>query len=297
MSKITSDMVCSLFDFDFESGIFSVDGVGVTSSTSFPSMLSFLDNKKYLSELNSNEAIKVVFVRPEDVNCLRKDIICLQVEDPVWYFFTLLNYLAISKKREKTLVSGSAVIHSSAVISDVGVIIGDDVLIEPNVTILQDVEIMSGAIIRAGAVVGVDGYEHKRTSRGILTVAHDGKVIVSSESEIGVNSNIVKGFSYRDTIIGEQTKIDALVHYAHGVQCGSRCMIVACAMIGGHVTIGDDVWIGPNSTISNRVSIGDGAFVTLGSVVVQDVPAGQKVTGNFAIPHMTFIRNLKASAK
>jgi len=160
---------------------------------------------------------------------------------------------------------------------------------------LKDVVIKSGAIIRAGAVVGVDGYEHKRTSKGILTVAHDGKAIIGENAEVGVNSNIVKGFSYRDTVVGSETKIDALVHYAHGAQCGSRCMIVASAMVAGHVTIGDDVWIGPNASISNRISIGDGAFVSLGSVVVQDVPAGTKVTGNFAIPHVRFIRNLKVS--
>jgi UDP-3-O-[3-hydroxymyristoyl] glucosamine N-acyltransferase len=35
------------------------------------------------------------------------------------------------------------------------------------------------------------------------------------------------------TIIGESTKLDAFVHYAHGVQCGKECLIVAHAMIGG----------------------------------------------------------------
>jgi len=295
MTIISSDLIKLVFNLDFTT--FSVGGLGVAGSKKFPTMLSYMDNKKYLHELNSNENVKVVFVRPEDSVVLREGIIALAVDDPIWYFFTLLNYLAVNKRREKSFISSKALIHPSVVISDVGVVIGDDVVIEPNVTILQDVEVRSGAVIRAGAVLGVDGYEHKRTSRGILTVAHDGKVIVGKDSEVGVNSNIVKGFSYRDTIVGEQSKIDALVHYAHGVQCGPRCMIVASAMIGGHVTIGCDVWIGPNATISNRVTIGDGAFVTLGSVVVQDVPAGQKVTGNFAIPHMTFIRNLKASVK
>ena len=276
---------------------FVVDGLGVAGSKSFPKILTFLEDKKFLPELNENKNVQAVFVRPEDVSLIKEGVQTLEVDDPKWYFFTLLNYLAVTKERKKSIISETAVIHPSVVVSDIGVIIEEGVIIEPNATVLQDVIIKAGAVIRAGAVLGVDGYEHKRTSKGVLSVAHDGKVIIGKNAEIGVNSNIVKGFSYRDTIVGNETKIDALVHYAHGAQCGSRCMIVASAMVAGHVTMGDDVWIGPNSSISNRISIGDGAFVSLGSVVVQDVPAGGKVTGNFAIPHMKFIRNLKNSVK
>ena len=59
--------------------------------------------------------------------------------------------------------------------------------------------------------------------------------------------------------------------------------------------VGDDVWIGVNATVSNRIKIGKGARVSLGSVVTKDVPAGQTVTGNFAIDHARFMKNLKAS--
>ncbi|OCX20077.1 hypothetical protein BBI09_06790 [Stutzerimonas xanthomarina] len=292
---VTEKIVKDATGSDFSE--FSVDGIGIATSSSFPKILTFMDDKKFLSEINGNKNIRAVFVRPEDVTSLREGVRALEVDDPKWYFFTVLNYLAVTKARSKSVIAKTAEIHPTAVISETGVIIEDDVIIEPNVTVLKDVIIRSGAVIRAGAVLGVDGYEHKRTSRGILTVAHDGKVVIGKCAEIGVNTNVVKGFSYRDTIVGDETKIDALVHYAHGAQCGSRCMIVASAMVAGHVTMGDDVWIGPNASISNRTTIGDGAFVTLGSVVVQDVPANTKVTGNFAIPHMKFIRNLKLSTK
>ena len=49
-------------------------------------------------------------------------------------------------------------------------------------------------------------------------------------------------------------------------------MIAGCASIGGSVTIGDDVWIGPNTSIMNKVKIGDRANVVLGSRVMRDVP-------------------------
>jgi acetyltransferase-like isoleucine patch superfamily enzyme len=46
------------------------------------------------------------------------------------------------------------------------------------------------------------------------------------------------------------------------------------------VTIGDDVWIGPNATILKGVTIGAGAFIEAGSLVTRDVPPGARVLGN-----------------
>jgi acetyltransferase-like isoleucine patch superfamily enzyme len=46
------------------------------------------------------------------------------------------------------------------------------------------------------------------------------------------------------------------------------------------IVIGDDVWIGPNSTILKGVTIGSGAFIEPGSLVTRDVPAGARVMGN-----------------
>lgn len=45
------------------------------------------------------------------------------------------------------------------------------------------------------------------------------------------------------------------------------------------ITIGNNVWIGMNSTILKGVTIGDGAIVAAGSVVTKDVPAGALVGG------------------
>ena len=83
--------------------------------------------------------------------------------------------------------------------------------------ILGSAIIGENCIIRAGAIIGASGFEHKRTSKGILSVMHDGRVRIANEVEIGADTNIAKGFYGRDTIIGDQTKIDALVHVAHAV--------------------------------------------------------------------------------
>jgi acetyltransferase-like isoleucine patch superfamily enzyme len=46
------------------------------------------------------------------------------------------------------------------------------------------------------------------------------------------------------------------------------------------VEIGDDVFVGTNALILKGVTVGDGAVVAAGAVVVADVPAGAVVAGN-----------------
>jgi len=57
------------------------------------------------------------------------------------------------------------------------------------------------------------------------------------------------------------------------------------------------VWIGPNSTISDHISIGNSAIITLGSVVCKNVKSKQTVTGNFALEHRQFVRAWQNSRK
>jgi len=257
--------------------------------------LSFIDDVKYLEQLNANSNITGVFateaIAPQIVG---KDV--LLVSDPRYYFFTFFNeWAARTAARWESRISKTAVIHPRAYIAEYNVIIGDDTVIGPNVSILPDVEIGKGCTVQANAVIGSVGFEYKRTSRGVVPVIHDGKVIIGDKVEVGANTAIDKGFSFRDTIIGDETKIDNLVHIAHAVHIGKAAFVIASAMVAGSVTIGDAVWVGPNANIVPGVTIGNNAFISLGSVVTRSVEPGAHVTGNFAIPHELFLRNLKKS--
>ena len=67
--------------------------------------------------------------------------------------------------------------------------------------------------------------------------------------------------------------------------------------VSGSVEVGDNVWIGPGVITTNGIRIGDGANITIGSVVIKDVDPKEKVAGNFAIPHSTFMYNWTKSKK
>lgn len=55
----------------------------------------------------------------------------------------------------------------------------------------------------------------------------------------------------------------------------------------GDIIIGNDVWIGAKATIMSGITIGDGAIVAAGSVVVKDVEPYSMVGGNPA-KHLKF---------
>ncbi|MBF0312121.1 MAG: UDP-3-O-(3-hydroxymyristoyl) glucosamine N-acyltransferase [Oligoflexia bacterium] len=273
----------------------SCDGLGLSSDQNRKNLLGFLDSNAFQMQLKNNSSIIAVFVTEQLkglVDLGGKTL--LSCEDPRHSYYTLHNY--IGKKsyiKKKSVIHRSSKISKKASISNYNVEIGKGVEIEPNATILPDVVIGDNCIIRAGAVLGTVGFEHKRTSKGILSVFHDGKVILYENVEVGANSCIDKGFSFRHTIVGEGTKIDDLVYVAHSVHIGSNCLIVANATIMGSVEIKDNVWIGPSSTIAPQVTIENGGYITLGSVVTKNVLENQCVTGNFAIPHDKFIAHLK----
>ncbi|MFN8673744.1 MAG: UDP-3-O-(3-hydroxymyristoyl)glucosamine N-acyltransferase [Candidatus Sericytochromatia bacterium] len=261
-----------------------------------PNMLSFMDSEKFVQQMLDNKNVKALFITEKLAHFFEnteiKKIIC---DDPRYYFYTLKNYLGkLNYKKTDSIIDPTAIIHPRAYVCEYNVKIGKNVIIEPNVSILADVIIGDDCIIRANTVVGAEGFEHKRTSKGILSIFHTGKVIIGNKVEIGANNAISKGFLFGDTLIGDETRTDNLVHIAHSAQIGKRCFLPACAMIAGDSRIGDDCWIGPNASISSQVKIGDKAFITIGAVVTRNVEEKQTVTGNFAIEHSKFINFIKS---
>lgn len=273
---------------------FACDNLGLVIHDQ-PNMLTFVDDERFLQQAANNQNVTAILITealaPHLASKEIKKIVC---EDPRYDYYVLMNYLgAANYRKTPAVIHPTATISPAAWVADYNVQIGERVVVEPNATILPDVVIGDNCIIRAGTVLGSEGFEHKRTTKGMLSVFHDGTVIIGKGVEIGSNCTVDKGFSYRPTSIGDFTRIDNLVHIAHCASIGKRCVIVACSMIAGTATIMDDVWIGPNATISSQIVVENGAFITLGSVVVGGVKEKERVSGNFAVPHKKFLHNLK----
>lgn len=295
--KITTQIINKVLHLKVKEEM-SFDRLGLSFSET-PGTLSFIESETYAAEINSNKNIIGVFITEALVHHItRSDVHLILSDDPRFDFFSLYNYIAQSVYQSlPNSIHADAIIHPKAWIADHNVVIEAGTIIDANASIYPDVHIGKDCRVAAGAVIGKDGFEYKRTSKGILRVIHDGKVFIDDRVDVGANTCVDKGFAFRETIIGADTKIDNLVHVGHGVQIGNKTFVAACAMLGGSTTIGNNVWICPNVNLNTYIKINDEAYVSLGAVVTKDVEAGQQVTGNFAIPHEKFLSIFKSSLK
>jgi acetyltransferase-like isoleucine patch superfamily enzyme len=122
------------------------------------------------------------------------------------------------------------------------------------------------------------GYEYDEDGR-LIRMPHHGIVRICSDVTIHNNVNIDRAV-LGETVIGQGTKIDSLVHIAHGVKIGRYCLIVSGAVFGGSSVVGNRTFIGMNVSIKQKVKIGSNCVIGAGAVVTKDVPDGQVWVGN-----------------
>ncbi len=142
------------------------------------------------------------------------------------------------------------------------------------------VEIGKNVKIGPGCTIGFDGFGYERNEDGRYEkFPHYGRVIIEDDVEIQANVNIDRG-TLGDTIIGEGTKIDSLVHIAHNAEIGKNCIIVCLSCIAGSDKIGDNSWIAPGAIIRDGITVGKGSVVGMGAIVTKDVEDNVTVIGN-----------------
>ena len=277
------------------------DFLSLSSVISNLSCCTFIDNAKYIDSIS--ESITMVLTTEGISTQLSKKHygICI-LNQPRIVFFELHNYLSqiegYKRSAFKTVIGERNNISPKSSIADNNVVIGNDVVIEEFVTIRENTVIGDRSIIRAGTVIGGLGFEFKRNGERILSVAHSGGVLIGQDVEIQYNTCIDRAiYPWDNTVIGNYAKIDNLVHIAHAVKIEPNVMVVACSLVGGRVHIMNNVWIGAGATISNGLSVGNNARVNIGAVATKNVEEGKSVTGNFAISHDKFIRNIKHAAR
>lgn len=135
-------------------------------------------------------------------------------------------------------------------------------------------------IIGGNVCIGNSGFGFVKDTDGTwLEIPHVGRVVIGDNVRIGSNCCIDRG-TIEDTVIGDGTKIDNMVHIAHNCKIGKNVIICAGVVFCGSVTIEDDVWLAPGTLIKEGITIGKGAKTGLGAVVINDVPPGALVYGN-----------------
>jgi len=216
------------------------------------------------------------------------------VENPRNTFKTILsNFFAPEVEAPKIEASASIAYGVKVAKSNY---IGKNVVLEKNVVLGEHVRIGHNTVLHAGTIVksnvnigcnctiGGVGFGYEKNEIGENEVMpHIGNVTIGHNVDVGNNTCIDRAV-LGSTEIGDNVKIDNLVHIAHGVTIGKNSLIIAQSMIAGSVKIGENVWVAPSSSIIQKVEIGDNATIGLGSVVLKDVKENSTVVGVPAKP-------------
>lgn len=179
--------------------------------------------------------------------------------------------------------------------ADVGddVVVGDGSVLDPRVTIYPGAELGRRVVVKAGAVIGGPGF-------GFMDAAgagapdrrlHVGRCVLEDDVEVGSNATVDRG-SLDDTVIGAGTKLDNLVHVAHNVRLGRRCLVAGQAGFAGSVHVGDGALVGGQVAINGHMRVGAGSRIGGASAVYGDIPPGETWSGHPARPHRELLRHL-----
>ncbi|WP_331374273.1 bifunctional UDP-N-acetylglucosamine diphosphorylase/glucosamine-1-phosphate N-acetyltransferase GlmU [Sinorhizobium chiapasense] len=175
------------------------------------------------------------------------------------------------RRRYELMLSGVSMIAPETVFLSWDTELSQDVLVEPNVVFGPGVSVESGAIIhafshlegafvRAGATVG----PFARLRPG---------------AELGPNSKVGNFCEVKKAEIGAGAKVNHLTYIGDafvgaGSNIGAGTITCNYDGVNKHVTrIGENAFVGSNSSLVAPVAIGDGALVASGSVITEDVPA------------------------
>jgi UDP-3-O-[3-hydroxymyristoyl] glucosamine N-acyltransferase len=309
--RLQSDITYLANDPDIQ-GVAAIDEA--TAKT-----LSYIEGEKFAYQITTTQATALILPMDEVLQAAASDrnLAWISVPNPRLAFAQAIA-LFYQPFRPSPGIHPTAVIDSSAdlgkdvaigahVVIQAGVSLGDGVCIHPNVVIYPEVtvgdrtqlhancvihertQIGSDCVIHSGAAIGSEGFGFVPTKEGWYKMEQSGRVVLEDGVEIGCNSAVDRP-AVGETRIKRHTKLDNLVHVAHGCQIGEACAMAAQVGLAGGVTVGNRVILAGQVGIANQVKIGDGAIATAQTGVHRDVEPGAIVSGYPAIPNKLWLK-------
>jgi len=285
--------------------------------------LTFVGEKKYISQWSQSRASAAIVNEKLEIEP-GPDRALVRVADADLAMAQVLQLFEPDPPQCKTGIHANAVVDETAEIGEgvaigagcyIGprVAIGANSKLYPNVTVLDDSSIGSGSVIWSGTVVrerctigkdcilhtnvsiGADGFGYRPSAdgRGLVKVPQIGTVTLGNGVEIGAGSCIDRG-KFSTTYLGDGTKIDNLVQFAHNCKLGRFCVMAGQSGLAGSITLGDGVMMGGGSRVKDHCTVGSGAKLGGNATALTDVEPGKTILGTPADDYRTTIRQWAA---
>ena len=141
-------------------------------------------------------------------------------------------------------------------------------------SIYADCEIGSDCVIGPNAVVGWVGlsYHDRRRRTSGSFFPHLAGVRIGDGVDVGAQACICRGM-LSHTTIGADAKIGSLVYVSHGVDVGARAWLSAGTAIAGHATIGAGALLGIGSVVVDNVELEPGVLRREAAASLRDTRA------------------------
>jgi UDP-3-O-[3-hydroxymyristoyl] glucosamine N-acyltransferase len=231
-------------------------------------MLFYLLDLKYLSNLEQHKNnISAIICSKNIASEISKKYDVIISEEPKTLFFLIHNNLKQNESFD-TIVEENCKISPLAYISPKNVIIKSGTIIEEFVSIKENVEIGNNCFIGAGSKIGTEGFNVFKLHKKNVLVKHHGKVIIGNNVTILSNCCIAKSiYSHINTIIKNNVMIDNLVHVAHDCLINENVEMASGTTLCGFTEIGEDTFMGVNSSVKQIHKIGKNNKVGMGAFV------------------------------
>ncbi len=240
--------------------------------------LTFVDFSKYYTKALQSEATFIIIDKevdcPEGKNLLISD-------DPFRDFNKLTQRFRpfepscqnISPTAE---IGEGTIIQPGAFVGNY-VKIGKNCIIHANVSVCDYSEIGDNVVINPNTVIGGDAFFFKKRQNGHIEwdkLKTVGRVIIESDVEIGSSCTVDRGAT-GDTIVGQGTKIDNMVHIGHGTVIGKNCLIAAQCGIAGKTILEDEVVLWGQVGVNKELVLGKGSVVLAKSGLTKNTEPGK----------------------
>ena len=163
-----------------------------------------------------------------------------------------------------------------------GAKIGANTSLAPRVTFHERCVIGTNGIIHSGAVIGSEGFGFANDGGAWIRIPQTGRVVIGNDVQIGANTTIDRG-TLSDTVIEDGVKLDNQIQIAHNCHVGAHTAMAGCVGVAGSAIIGKYCSFGGAAMISGHLTIADHVYVTAATVVTSSITKPGQYTGIFPI--------------